>query len=123
MSDDAPAASVTTAEQDRETAGSRVAAAQQATRTADEVTLREASRRAVNLMWETTQMRIAFAVIGTALLVACVLSVGGRYFGGPDVQLAALVFIFGVANLVTGFYFGRTNHTKTGGVDTEGRTR
>jgi len=26
------------------------------------------------------------------------------------------VFLFGVANLVTGFYFGRTNHQRTGGI-------
>jgi hypothetical protein len=36
--------------------------------------------------------------------------------GSIEVQLAAIVFLFGVANLVTGFYFGRTNHQRSGGV-------
>jgi hypothetical protein len=79
-----------------------------------------AGQRAVNLIWETTQMRIALSVIWVALAVAALLAVGGKLAGTPDVQLAAVVFLFGVANLVTGFYFGRTNHQKIGGV-TQGR--
>lgn len=85
-------------------------------RTTFEQDLTTAGQRAVNLIWETTQQKIALSVIWAALLVACVLAVGGSVLGKPDVQLAAVVFVFGVANLVTGFYFGRTNHTKTGGV-------
>lgn len=83
----------------------------------EEENLVSASQRAVNLIWETTQMKIALSVIWAALVVAAVLAIGGKLTGStPDVQLAAVVFLFGVANLVTGFYFGRTNHTKVGGV-------
>lgn len=83
-----------------------------------------AGQRTINLIWETTQMRVALSVIWAALLVSAVLAVAGKILGTPDLQLAAIVFLFGVANLVTGFYFGRTNHTKVGGVgavDTEKR--
>ncbi len=75
------------------------------------------SQRKVNLIWETTQMRVALSVTWSALIVAMSLSVFGKYLGSSDVQLAAIVFLFGVANLVTGFYFGRTNHQKVGGVE------
>lgn len=77
-------------------------------------------QRHINLIWEQTQMRVALSVTWSALFVSAVLAVGGKVLGTPDLQLAAIVFLFGVANLVTGFYFGRTNHTKTGGV---GQTR
>lgn len=88
----APAA--TTSEQDRQTAG----------------------QRAVNIIWETTQMRIALSVIWASLVVSGILATAGKVLGAPELQLAAVVFLFGVANLVTGFYFGRTNHTRMGGV-------
>ena len=75
-----------------------------------------AGQRAVNLIWETTQMRIALSVISASLFVGSTLAVMGKWLGSPDLQLAAVVFLFGVANLVTGFYFGRTNHQRTGGI-------
>lgn len=74
-------------------------------------------QRTVNLIWETTQMKVALSVIWASLAVAAMLSVFGNWLGSPDLQLAAVVFLFGVANLVTGFYFGRTNHQKVGGVE------
>lgn len=81
-----------------------------------------AGQRTINLIWETTQMRIAVSVIWASLFVAALLAVMGMWLGTPDMQLAAIVFLFGVANLVTGFYFGRTNHQRSGGVggDTAG---
>ena len=87
-----PKAPTTTVEQDKRTAG----------------------QRNINLIWETTQQRIALSVIWIALLVASVLAIAGIMLGTPDIQLAAVVFLFGVANLVTGFYFGRTNHARIG---------
>jgi hypothetical protein len=76
-----------------------------------------AGQRDINKIWEDTQKKIALSVIWASLSVSMVLAIGGSFFGTPDVQLAAVVFLFGVANLVTGFYFGRTNHQKVGGVD------
>lgn len=76
-----------------------------------------AGQRTVNLIWESTQMKIALSVIWASLIVSGALAVTGKLLGTPDIQLAAVVFLFGVANLVTGFYFGRTNHTKVGGIE------
>lgn len=59
-------------------------------------------------------MKVALSVIWIALGVAAILSIFGRQLGSAEVQLAAVVFLFGVANLVTGFYFGRTNHSRIG---------
>jgi len=106
----------TTAEQDRQTAGERLALRTVAPQTTEEQDRVTAGQRAVNLMWESTQRQIALWVIGSALTVGISLAVGGRVLGTADIQLAAVVFLFGVANLVTGFYFGRTNHQRTGGV-------
>ena len=61
-------------------------------------------------------MKVALSVIWSALAVGGALSVFGKWLGNPDMQLASIVFLFGVANLVTGFYFGRTNHQRSGGV-------
>jgi cobalamin synthase len=74
------------------------------------------SQRQISAIWEKTQMKVALSVIWVSLLVSGVLATLGKYLGTPDLQLAAIVFLFGVANLVTGFYFGRTNHQRVGGV-------
>lgn len=75
-----------------------------------------AGQREVNLIWENTQMKVALSVIWVSLIVAAGLAIFGKWLGAVDIQMAAVVFLFGVANLVTGFYFGRTNHARTGGV-------
>lgn len=82
--------------------------------TTSEQNLRTASQREVNLIWERTQMRLALSVIWASLFVAAAIAVFGKYIGTAELQLAAVVFLFGVANLVTGFYFGRTNHARIG---------
>lgn len=101
------------------TAGIRDAEALQAAGVREADALRTQSQRLINLVWETTQRQVALAVIGGALMVAGSLAVFGRWLGSADLQLAAVVFLFGVANLVTGFYFGRTNHARVGGVGGE----
>lgn len=69
-----------------------------------------ASQRRVNLIWETTQSLIALLVTGTSVMVAANLSVRGD--GGS----AAFLLLSNAFFLVIGFYFSRTNHTKTGGI-------
>lgn len=86
--------STTTAEEDRKTAG----------------------QRTINLIWEKTQMKLALAVTGVALFTSGSLAIFGKWLGSADIQLAAVVFLFGVSNLVAGFYFGRTNHHRSGGI-------
>lgn len=56
--------------------------------------------------WDTTQQWIALAVTGITLVVAAWMAIVGT---SERVQTAAMVFLFGVANLVVGFYFGRVN--------------
>lgn len=66
--------------------------------------LRTAGQRRVNLIWELTQASIAIGVTGTTLWVAS---------HSPATQEGLLSNAF---FLVIGFYFGRTNHQRTGGV-------
>lgn len=78
-----------------------------------EIALKTENQRKVNLIWETTQQRIAYFSIGIAIGVGAAISFIGD---DPGNKIAAFVFLTGQASLITGFYFGRTNHQKTGGV-------
>lgn len=107
-----------------QTAGVREAGVLQAAGQRQAAALRVEGQRNINLIWETTQMRVALSVIWCSLIAAAVLAVFGRWLGANELQLAAVVFVFGASNLVIGFYFGRTNHQRTGGIgdqDPEGR--
>lgn len=73
-------------------------------------------QRDTSMMWERNQGWVTQMVIGTSTLVAGIVAIFGRVVGADTLQLAAAMFLFGAANLVIGFYFGRTNHTKVGGV-------
>jgi len=82
------AAATTTSEQDRKTA----------------------SQRRVNIIWEVTQAVIALAVTGFTLFVSSQLALK------DNAQTAAFLLLSNAFFLVIGFYFGRTNHQRTGGV-------
>ena len=84
-------ASTTTSEQDRKTAG----------------------QRRVNIIWEMTQSTIALAVTGFTLFVASMLALK------DNGQTAAFLLLSNAFFLVVGFYFGRTNHQRSGGVGGE----
>lgn len=99
-----------------QTAGVRDAAVLAAQGARDAAAAQFEGQRHINLIWETTQMKVALSFTWGSLAVAGTLAVFGKWLGTPDLQLAAIVFLFGVANLVTGFYFGRTNHARVGGV-------
>lgn len=88
-------------------------------------------QRNVNMIWESTQMRIALSVVGTVML-ACLLVVVGimfvlvsRWSTLDAATIAVLVTVLtsalgsltSMGSLVIGFYFGRTNHQKIGGVE------
>jgi hypothetical protein len=81
-------AATTTQEQDRKTAG----------------------QRRINVIWEVTQATIALAVTGSTLYVASHLAVRG----GAD--MATFGLLSNAFFLVVGFYFGRTNHARQGGI-------
>jgi hypothetical protein len=70
--------------------------------------LRTEDQRRISGIWERTQQVIALSVVLTSLFVSAYLAIqpGGN---------SAYVFLASVANLVIGFYFGRTNHQRVGG--------
>ena len=76
--------------------------------------LRSAGQRRVNIVWEFTQAIIAISVLGVTLYVDAVTAI---YIGHPnEVQSSALMQLNVLAAIVVGFYFGRTNHQRVGGV-------
>jgi hypothetical protein len=85
------APSVTTPEEDRTTAG----------------------QRRINFIWEFTQAAIAVSITATVCVVGAVralVPVSAVIDNGASQILSNAFF------LIVGFYFSRTNHTKTGGV-------
>jgi hypothetical protein len=62
-----------------------------------------ASARNINLIWEVTQATIALSVVGATVISA--------FYLAEENSLLGNAFF-----LVIGFYFGRTNHARTGGV-------
>lgn len=67
--------------------------------------LRTAGQRRVNIIWEITQSLIAVMVTVTTLYAAA------TGLPGTDQGLLGSAFF-----LVVGFYFGRTNHSRQGGI-------
>ncbi len=102
------------------TLGQTEAARLVAAHAAEEAALRSAGQRNVNLIWENTQSSIARYVVMTTLLVSSALSLSALNPGATDRHMAlattAFMLISNLVSLITGFYFGRTNHQRTGGV-------
>lgn len=63
-------------------------------------------QRRINLIWETTQAAIAVSVTFAAIVAAT---------RGQVSEMLGNAFF-----LVIGFYFGRTNHERRGGIGTPG---
>ena len=76
----------------------------------DETALTSHGQRRVNLIWEVTQSVIALSVTITTLIASARLAIGDQAGDAAFLLLSNAFF------LVIGFYFGRTNHTRTGGV-------
>jgi hypothetical protein len=93
------AISTTTLEEDRSSLGVRT-----------EAGLRTAGQRRINIIWEVTQATIALAVTGATLYVAAMLALKDQG------QTAAFLLLSNAFFLVVGFYFGRTNHQRVGGI-------
>lgn len=79
-------------------------------------------QRTVNLIWERTQRAIAiFSVFSGIAINALVIGLIMALAREMTVNQLAIIsmclqFINLTAGIVIGFYFSRTNHTKTGGV-------
>lgn len=67
-------------------------------------------QRRVNLLWERTQAVIALSVTWVSLAVAVILSLR------VESDNTAFIFVSNLAFTIVGFYFGRTNHQRQGGV-------
>ncbi len=67
-------------------------------------------QRRINLIWEVTQAIVALSVTGATLYVAAKLAIF------TPSQTAAFLLLSNAFFLVIGFYFGRTNHQRVGGV-------
>lgn len=83
----------------------------------DELNRKTLGQRRINMVWELTQALIAGSVVGTTLWVNGAIALN-RDVASIVNQAAssALMQLNVMAALVTGFYFGRTNHERTGGV-------
>lgn len=103
--------------------GSEVAAP---TTTAEENKTSHGQRR-INLIWESQQAVIASLVVGTVLYVSARITLVILDLQATENQQAmavtAYMLLSNIINLVIGFYFGRTNHQKVGGVGEGGRHR
>jgi hypothetical protein len=74
-----------------------------ASTTTKEEDLHSLGQRKINLIWEVSQALIALSIVGANVVAAFWLPV-------QNTLLANAFF------LVIGFYFGRTNHARQGGV-------
>lgn len=83
-----------------------------ATRLSEAEILAVARHQKINMVWEYTQAYMAVLVITTVLATATYIAITTRDDSKRDVALA---FMIGLSNLVAGFYFGRTNHTRPTG--------
>jgi hypothetical protein len=72
--------------------------------------LKTAGQRRINLIWEMTQAVVALSVTTATLYNATKLSL--RDHPGE----AAFLLLSNAFFLVIGFYFGRTNHQRIGGI-------
>jgi len=100
----------TTAEQDRASASERLAARTVAPKTTEEEDRHTASQRRVNMVWEYTQSAVALLVTATTLGICVALVARGN-------DVMALQLMSSAFFLIIGFYFGRTNHQRVGGVE------
>lgn len=83
----------------------------QATRLAEAEALAVQRKQKINLIWERTQAVLAIASIMGALLISGYIAITNE----PDNRVASFLFLTNIANLVAGFYFGRTNHARPTG--------
>jgi hypothetical protein len=81
-----------------------------AANTTQEEDRKSAGQRGINLLWETTQARIAVSIVAANIIYA---------FASPFMPAQAKEMAQVLSNAlfaVMGFYFGRTNHTSFGNV-------
>lgn len=77
-----------------------------------------AGQRAINLIWETTQSRIAVGVVMFTLALDSAVVVMSLVLAREitATMVGVLGFVHMVCGVVISFYFSRTNHAAIGGV-------
>ena len=79
------------------------------------------SQRRVNIIWEAQQAAIASSVVMVVLYVSGRIALLIIDSTATEQQIAlsvtSVMLLSNIINLVIGFYFGRTNHQRTGGVE------
>lgn len=83
-----------------------------ATRLSEAEILAVQRHQKINMVWEYTQAYVAVLVITSVLGSSVYIAITTAEDSKRNV---ALSFMIGLANLVAGFYFGRTNHTRPTG--------
>ena len=79
--------------------------------TTTEEDLHSASQRHVNIIWERTQQVIALTVVVSTMIAGVFITIKGA----SETRIPTILAVaFGT---VVGFYFGRTNHERVGGVN------
>ena len=82
--------------------------------------LKTAGQRKINIIWETTQAVIALLVTGTGMYTAAQLALrSDASDANKAMAITAFLLISNTVFLVIGFYFGRTNHQRVGGVGSQ----
>lgn len=79
-----------------------------------------AGQRNINRIWESVQALIALSVVVSGLYVSIRLALLYLLANATEAQqtvaYAAFIVISNLVSNIVGFYFGRTNHQRTGGV-------
>jgi hypothetical protein len=83
-------------------------------KTTVEEDLHSASQRFINNKWETVQANISQAIVLTTC-IGVITSIVSNLFG-IERTIAFPAEWWTILGLVIGFYFGRTNHARVGGV-------
>jgi len=117
---EAPLPADTTAEQDRASASQRLVTAVRPPETTSEQDRKTAGQRRVNIIWELTQSYVAIMVTTSTVVVAALTAKAAVEVNATVATVTAsstgFLLLSNAFFLVIGFYFGRTNHTRSGGI-------
>ena len=81
-----------------------------------EITAKAIGQRRINIIWEATQSVIALMVTSVGMFASAVLAMrSDETEATKAMSITAFLLISNTVFLVIGFYFGRTNHARTGG--------
>lgn len=71
-------------------------------------------QRRINMAWEITQALVVLIITGTGMFTSAQLAMRN-----DPTAITAFLLISNAVFLVIGFYFGRTNHQRVGGIGGE----